>query len=496
MKKLKILLPISIYLALGLANNAFAHSGHEHSKNNIHTWKNVIKNKEIKGSFLSYINNKVYFEDLNGNVSFIPIEELSKEDYNLVKNKLAQIKKINEVKSSYELSNRDNDYNSKVLALDNKNKSLILNPFILSLITGSILSIFLLIIYYKKTNYRSFLVLLVTPSTIFVACNNTQGNINQQNIEKKDLNQNLSSNKPSTSSTPINNLQNNISTTDNLSLLASSFEPFKDSVKTRQDNKYFYVESNGIPNHQLMVGITSWQQQVPLPQDYYGENAWSIPLHPVLSENPISTKNNFYKGAIAVAVNGIPIFNALNNRGDDALLAGELDKWGGHCGRADDYHYHIAPTHLENIVGKNKPLAYALDGFPIYGSLEPDNTEMKKLDENNGHFDSNNSYHYHATSTYPYTVGKMRGVVQSDGEQIIPQPRTIPVRQFLQPLKGAVITDFKNTGKNASSLEYTINNSKYYVNFQWNEQEVNFEFIDSNGNKSNSVFTKRKGNPR
>ena len=54
---------------------------------------------------------------------------------------------------------------------------------------------------------------------------------------------------------------------------------------------------------------------------------------------------------------------ALNNRGDDALLAGELDDWGGHCGRADDYHYHIAPTHLQTVVGKKVPIAYALDGF-------------------------------------------------------------------------------------------------------------------------------------
>ena len=46
-------------------------------------------------------------------------------------------------------------------------------------------------------------------------------------------------------------------------------------------------------------------------------------------------------GAIALAVNGMPIFNALNNRGDDAYLAGELDDWGGHAGRADDYHYHM-----------------------------------------------------------------------------------------------------------------------------------------------------------
>lgn len=38
--------------------------------------------------------------------------------------------------------------------------------------------------------------------------------------------------------------------------------------------------------------------------------------------------------------------------GDDACLFGELDEFGGHCGRADDYHYHLAPVHLEKQVGK------------------------------------------------------------------------------------------------------------------------------------------------
>ena len=40
----------------------------------------------------------------------------------------------------------------------------------------------------------------------------------------------------------------------------------------------------------------------------------------------------------------------------DTVVAGELDKWGGHCGRADDYHYHIAPVHLQKTVGAGNPV--------------------------------------------------------------------------------------------------------------------------------------------
>ncbi len=84
----------------------------------------------------------------------------------------------------------------------------------------------------------------------------------------------------------------------------------------------------------MMTGITNWQQQVPIPHDYAGNNSWAIPIQPTLSANPLSTKENFMKGAIAIAANGIPVFNPLNNRGEDANAIGELGCWGGHCGRA------------------------------------------------------------------------------------------------------------------------------------------------------------------
>ena len=188
------------------------------------------------------------------------------------------------------------------------------------------------------------------------------------------------------------------------------FDEFASTVKVFASGDYWQVESNGLPAHNMMVGITSWQQQVPLPMTYKGSNAWQLPKQPALADNPVSAKTSLYRGAIALAVNGVPIFNALNNRGEDAFLVGELDKWGGHCGRADDYHYHVAPLHLATIVGSAKPIAYALDGFAIYGSTEPDGSTMKKLDAYNGHIGTDGVYHYHGTTTYPYINGGMRGL--------------------------------------------------------------------------------------
>ena len=266
------------------------------------------------------------------------------------------------------------------------------------------------------------------------------------------------------------------------------FSAFANKVTTYRDDKYLHVESDGMPNHNMMVGITSWQQQVPLPQPYTGSNAWQIPLQPVLAKNPVSTKTNLYRGAIAIAVNGVPIFNALNNRGDDAYLFGELDQWGGHSGRADDYHYHIAPLHLTEIVGMDKPIAYALDGFPVYGLTETDGSPVTELDEFNGHFGSDGSYHYHGTTTYPYINGGMRGVVTVRGDQIEPQPHTTQIREALQPLRGAVITDFTEVDSTHYSLEYEINGQKYYVNYGVDGHDYTFEFIDASGRKTIETY--------
>ena len=57
----------------------------------------------------------------------------------------------------------------------------------------------------------------------------------------------------------------------------------------------------------MMVGITSWQQQVPIPQPYSGTNHWSIPLKPVYETTPLSTKSNFMKNIFVLATQQIEI---------------------------------------------------------------------------------------------------------------------------------------------------------------------------------------------
>jgi len=276
----------------------------------------------------------------------------------------------------------------------------------------------------------------------------------------------------------------------------ASFKPFAETLKLRWDAESFFVESNGIPDHQMMVGITSWQQQVPLPQTYTGDNAWRIPLHPVPAKNPLSAKNRFLRGAISLAANGIPIFNPLNNRGDDAYLFGELDDFGGHCGRADDYHYHLPPVHLQKTIGKSLAIAYALDGYPIYGYDEPDGSKVKQLDAFNGHEDDQKRYHYHSTKTYPYLNGGFHGeVVERDG-QVDPQPHANPVRPALPPLRGAKITDFRETRPGSHRLTYEIRGRKSFVNYTLAQNgSVEFQFVDDTGKTRTETYQRRGRGP-
>ena len=261
-------------------------------------------------------------------------------------------------------------------------------------------------------------------------------------------------------------------------------------VNVRWDKQFLYVESKGMPDHEMMTGITAWQQQVPLPQPYTGDNAWRIPLNPVPAKNPMSAKENFFRGAIALAVNGVPIFNPIKNDGrTDTLLAGELDQWGGHCGRGDDYHYHVGPVHLETIVGKGNPIGVALDGYLLYGYEDP-----KNLDWLNGQKDDKGVYHYHSTKTYPYINGGFYGEVVERGGQVDPQPRAQGVRPAMPPLRGAKITGFENPKPGNYVVRYDVRGEKRSVEYTVAENgSAKFNFVSPQGTKTENYSPRQRG---
>ncbi len=411
-------------------------------------WNLEKEGTTLQADFIKEKNGEVYLMDENHSVIQFNIESFSKKDQQYISTKSNWIQNTN-------TTNKRNHFYAPDFT----------RWFI---IVGLFMVLFSVFRFVSRENNFQLIYGLLGFALVIVGCESTDSS-------SGDASAVLSTKVPA----------------NTVEFLNSVFGVFED-VNTRHDEKYFYIESDGIPEHEMMTGISNWQQQVPIPHDYSGENSWAIPMQPQLSANPLSTKTNFMKGAIAIAANGIPIFNPLNNRGEDANAIGELDRWGGHCGRADDYHYHLAPTHLQDKVGADKPIAYALDGFPVYGET------TATLDEYLGRFNADSSYQYHAVKEYPYLIAGMRGKVElnprtkAPENEIMPQAKTKGVRPALRPLRGAEITDFKTIQSNQYALTYTLDEKTFVINYDWNEDGVyTFEFVNPDDSNDTSSYRRK-----
>ncbi len=191
------------------------------------------------------------------------------------------------------------------------------------------------------------------------------------------------------------------------------------------DATYAYVSSSGLATHAMMDGITASNLQMPLAQNFYGASAWKIPLSPALA----ATTTTAVDGPIGVAINGVPIFNpckqggcTASQGGGDTKVLGELDVCNGHAGRADDYHYHAAPTCL--MAGQaasywdTHPLGWALDGFAIYGYNNADGSVATRDGVCGGNTSAASNgpsgYSYHVTDASPYVLSCFRGTPSPD----------------------------------------------------------------------------------
>ena len=188
------------------------------------------------------------------------------------------------------------------------------------------------------------------------------------------------------------------------------------------------ISANGLPNHDLESGpgcCTSSQN-----------HEWIIPLEPRNNTNcnPNISSNGCdlapERGAIAFAVNGIPIFGPEDGPGGDAVAGQEgayeedrqhvwLGLCHGHSGPGGEYHYHAdancmhwhaedeqtwADYSLESSreISSHSPIVgFALDGYPIYGFVGWDNegntkemTSSYKLKEGENGYNGIDDYEY------------------------------------------------------------------------------------------------------
>ena len=197
------------------------------------------------------------------------------------------------------------------------------------------------------------------------------------------------------------------------------------SASVSCDSTYAYVSSIGSTTHPMMNGITSTNLQVPTAQNFQGTFGWKIPLSPTIAAAPSPVVD----GPIGVAINGVPIFNPCTQGGNgcatggDTKTLGQLDTCNGHAGRADDYHYHAAPTCLMADQSANywdtHPLGWALDGFAIFGYRDADGTTAMRDNICGGNTkavqNAPSGYSYHVTDSYPYVVNNcLTGVPSPD----------------------------------------------------------------------------------
>jgi hypothetical protein len=165
--------------------------------------------------------------------------------------------------------------------------------------------------------------------------------------------------------------------------------------------------------------------------------SWTITTKPKIAAQQTSIKTTM--GTLAFTVTGIPVYGPTEGpvptqeAFGDPVFNNILDTCGGHTGYNADYHYHtiysVSDCSLqETIVG------YALDGFPIYsnpsykwksGYEKTGNPKTNSwdaytykggtstLDECNGQKQSDGTYRYYVTQSFPYVIGCYTGTAQA-----------------------------------------------------------------------------------
>lgn len=191
------------------------------------------------------------------------------------------------------------------------------------------------------------------------------------------------------------------------------------------------VNSNGIPDYTYIQTSPG----DPAAQDL----EFSFPATPTVASE---TTDIPLLGAMAVAINGVPIYGPTEGTGGDVLsLAGALSDCGSHNGPTG-FHMHLFGTstatdcmYTATEVAEGVQLVgYAFDGYPIYtgngqytSSWELTDATLfatdtwaahsyvagsGDLDECNGLADSEGNYAYYTTDTFPYVMGCYRGDVE------------------------------------------------------------------------------------
>ena len=194
------------------------------------------------------------------------------------------------------------------------------------------------------------------------------------------------------------------------------------ATSVTSEGDFVVIKSIGLPDHKTpYYKGTKWEST--LYEVYNGTNTkfnqnpntiaeqtltFKIPANP----KEAVTKSATPLGPIGISLNGVCFFNQY--AAQRAALTDEInsfDQYNGHPQQQGQYHYHVEPTYLTKLKGKDALLGFLLDGFPVYGPLENGKTLTDSdLDVYHGHTSITTDYpkgiyHYHITAEAPYLNG-------------------------------------------------------------------------------------------
>lgn len=267
---------------------------------------------------------------------------------------------------------------------------------------------------------------------------------------------------------------------DHCSVIAASVADagFDNDVTVTCTDSHAVLSSDTYPDHDLMTGIISTNEQIPVPAEYGAP----VILAPTLGSTPLTRD-----AALGVAVNGVPIYDYTGggemSQADlthhqarhDTLQTDQLDVCGGHAGRGDDYHYHAKPTcMIEQMAnaGDAAIIGWAFDGFPIYGDRNPNGTEISEgtLDVCNGQPDATFGYRYHTSPDSPYIVQCLMGEVP-DFDSLprvrpLSAPSGIGAEPGRPPQGGVENLVFTQNDDGSRSMDYTYQGAPYFIRYE------------------------------
>ena len=184
-----------------------------------------------------------------------------------------------------------------------------------------------------------------------------------------------------------------------------------------------------------------------------------FPRDPKVAAAPTKIVNQL--GTMGITVSGLLFYGATEGPVPTESAWGDpyynkmLDTCGGHAGPQNEYHYHVLLTIALCNLKNTGIIAYAIDGFPVYGPTgcldvkctkkalmtsgylqtgDPQknvwnaysfkaSTSKTVLDECNGRIQPDGTYGYHATLTFPYIVGCLKGTPKTQsGAAAAPMP--------------------------------------------------------------------------